>query len=429
MTHKTFKKICILQISILLISFSPVRTQVKELNQLVYNKQFTELETALASTKLSPDQRLIYKAFLMSAFNQPAQSNQLIKSILDKNILKGDDTLRYHLLKSAYDNFIQLNNYSAAYHASEALIENYLWLMDSTDLTNRKEEIKIYRPLQSVEPQSAIKQGSSEIPIKLDLAGLINIPVQIADSSYFFVFDTGANMSTITQSWAKRLGLAILPDASITVEAGLTGINTVAQLGIAKELHIGNVIIQNTVFLIFPDSALTFAGGAYKINGIIGLPVIKALDEISFTKTTLTIPAEAGINQQKHNLAIHEFSLLIYLNYLGQSLPFTFDTGAQESLFSRNFYTRYKNNLDSASTASQLTIGGAGGSKNLSTVKASNIDLKLNGLPVHFPDSHVTLDASPVSSKFYFGNLGLDLVHQFKKFTINFSKAYIVTEN
>ncbi len=40
--------------------------------------------------------------------------------------------------------------------------------------------------------------------IKRDMAGLINIPVSISDTTEQFVFDTGANISVITESNAKR---------------------------------------------------------------------------------------------------------------------------------------------------------------------------------------------------------------------------------
>ncbi len=38
------------------------------------------------------------------------------------------------------------------------------------------------------------------------------------------------------------------------------------------------------MFIVFPDSVLSFAGGAYKINGIIGFPVIEQLQEVRIDK-------------------------------------------------------------------------------------------------------------------------------------------------
>ena len=257
------------------------------------------------------------------------------------------------------------------------------------------------------------------------MAGLWNIPVQQQDSSYLFIFDTGANISTITASYAQKLHLDVVKNSQVSIEGGMNGVSTKVNLGIAKQLNIGNVQINNALFLIFPDSALSFAGGAYKINGIIGLPIIKALEEITIGKDSMQIPLVADKKTVAHNLALDLLQPVIYMDYQDKPLPFTFDTGAQGTLFSDNFYKRFKIQLDSISKKDSLQMGGAGGSRRMNIIKVPQIPFTFDHKPVLFRNTQVNLETAQVSDKYYYGNIGQDMFAQFTSMTINFVNSSV----
>ena len=399
--------------------------QNKQIDQLIYTKQFTKADSLLKVINLSRSEKMIYQALLMNAFYQPESSNNLIKKVLSGQIAKYGKAVQYHLYRALYDNYAQLCNYRKAYQSSLILSTKFRSFMDSGDVEGLQEETKIYHALQDVKPQSLFKSSTSFIRITHDLAGLINIPLQTGGASGSFIFDTGANISTITETYAQKLNLTILPRATVNVAGSFNGISTLAQLGIAKVLKIGQVSVRNVVFLVFPDSTLTFAGGAYKINGIIGFPVIRALEEIILTKDTLTIPATPETAQGRHNLASDGLTPLIYLNYSGTCLPFTFDSGAQSSLFNINFYNRFKDRIDKDAKSDSLRLGGAGGSKDIKTITAAKVCLNLGSSIYCFPSAQISLDTITGNDKFYYGNIGLDLVSQFSEVTFNFPRATI----
>jgi hypothetical protein len=56
---------------------------------------------------------------------------------------------------------------------------------------------------------------------------------------------------------------------------------TKAAIGVAPFVELGSTIVRNVVFLVFDDQDLTFADG-FQIQGILGLPVIKALGASQF---------------------------------------------------------------------------------------------------------------------------------------------------
>jgi predicted aspartyl protease len=412
-------------IAIVLICKLPASAQIKQLSELVYTKQYTQLEQALSGTNVSANDKMLYKAFLTNAFNQPEASNLLLKKIFALKIAASDSKLQFYLHRIAYDNYVKLNNYAAAHKGSEQLVKYYSTWFSPGELTDQQEENKIWAALATVPAQQVHKQASSAIPVKKDMAGLWNIPVQQQDSSYLFVFDTGANISTITATYAQKLHLDVVKNSQVSIEGGMNGASTKVNLGIAKQLYIGKVQINNALFLIFPDSALSFAGGAYKINGIIGLPIIKALEEISIGKDSMQIPLVADKKTVAHNLALDLLQPVIYMDYQDKPLPFTFDTGAQVTLFSNNFYKQFKANLDSIAKKDSLRMGGAGGSRRMKTLKVPQLTFTVDHKQAFFNNTQVNLEETQVSDKYYYGNMGQDMFAQFTSMTINFANSSV----
>src|SRR5207237_3830724 len=113
-------------------------------------------------------------------------------------------------------------------------------------------------------------------------ARLLNVPVEINAQKMDFVFDTGANISTVSASTAQKLGLRII-EADIAVGSS-TDIKVKSKLGVAPEIKVGQVTLKNVVFLVLEDKALTFPQINYQINGIVGFPVIEAFREITLTE-------------------------------------------------------------------------------------------------------------------------------------------------
>jgi predicted aspartyl protease len=412
-------------IAIVLVFELPASAQIKQFNELVYTKQYTQLERALSTANISANNKILYKAFLTNAFNQPGASNLLLKKIFAAKIAASDNKLQFYLHRIAYDNYVKLNNYREAHIASEQLVKYYSAWFSVSELTDQQEENKIWTALATAPAQQVQKHGPSTIAVKKDMAGLWNIPVQQQDSSCLFVFDTGANISTITATYAQKLHLEVVKNSQVSIEGGMNGVSTKVNLGIAKQLNIGKVQINNALFLIFPDSALSFAGGAYKINGIIGLPIIKALEEITIGKDSMQIPLVADKKSVRHNLALDLLQPVIYMDYQGKPLPFTFDTGAQVTLFSNNFYNQFRTHLDRIASKDSVHMGGAGGSRRMKTLKVPQLIFTIDHQQVFFNNTQVNLEETQVSDKYYYGNMGQDMFAQFTGMTINFINSSI----
>jgi predicted aspartyl protease len=141
------------------------------------------------------------------------------------------------------------------------------------------------RALITVAPMQATIAASGQTELDYDMARLPRADVTINGRRQEAVLDTGANYSTITESVARSLGLRMLPDP-ITV--GASGNDAVAgHLAVADTLVFAGGEFRDVVFIVLPDSALSFMGGVYRIPAIVGFPVLSALGRVEFSGETL----------------------------------------------------------------------------------------------------------------------------------------------
>ena len=105
--------------------------------------------------------------------------------------------------------------------------------------------------------------------------GLWVVPVDINSQRSEWILDTGASLSTVTESEARRMGLAIREVRGYA--RGYTGAKNVARLGVAGEVRVGYAHVRNVVFLVLADEALRMPPLKEPIHGILGLPELRAL--------------------------------------------------------------------------------------------------------------------------------------------------------
>lgn len=407
------------------------QTDSRTLAALIQQGAFTRARSLLKGSDLdlSASEKQFYEALVLNSFNDAAQSNQLLLQIKHPEQVLATDTLQKLYYAALYDNYIKLFQYKKAYAAGTQLLQRFRKFYTTGGNEDEEQALLIYKALQNTAPQTLQKHKDTRLPLTRDIAGLMNIPVNVGDSVYSFIFDSGAGMCTITDSYARKLGLTPVPSAPVSVKSGL-GIASKVQLALAPELRLGNITVRNSVFLVFPDSALSFAGGAYKINGIIGFPVAKEMDELVFENDSLFVPQQPLYQTPatQQNLAVDELTPILFLSYNQQELPFTFDTGAGSSLFSDLFYKADSVHLNTVGTAKSLAMGGAGGDKTFSGVNIPSLQLQNQSHTIVLSNAFVSKEPVSVSEDKYYGNLGQDVIKQFKKMVINFTRGYLLFE-
>ncbi|OQP40919.1 hypothetical protein A4H97_15040 [Niastella yeongjuensis] len=400
-------------------------TGINPLDSLLAKRHFFELQRALQSDAyrdLPTYKRLYYQAFLHNFFHDLNTSNKEITQLLGNYKKQLSHYQIGNLLMKKIENHVKLYQYRDAHLTTQLVLRKYRNSLSPGEREDARNSDLIWKALQDLPPQTTTISSDTQIGYKRDLAGLITVPVSFVDSSYYFVFDTGANFSVITESYARKAFLRKL-NVRFRVRA-ITGLQVSASLGIADELRLGSIIVKNVVFMIFPDSALSFARGMYTIKGILGFPVIEQLQEVRIDKYNLTIPQVAE-DRNIRNFGVDELLPVISVGYNTDVLAFTFDTGAQFTFLNEPFYHDYKSLIDTVGYSFEMQIGGAGGVAKSKAYRLPQIPITVAGQPALLKDVAVKTSSTTPKDKLYYGNFGQDIMNQFKEMVINFRYMYV----
>jgi predicted aspartyl protease len=402
--------------SIVMSQTNPYEKLYSLYNSKKYFKFISELNKE--KTNLSEEEKNAFEALYYNLINKPGESEKLIDAVTGKDNSALADSLKKDLYSVSINNNVFLGNYKKSAEQTKIILEKYLKYIKEKDKEDYENSLIIWDAMQGVQKQEAVKKSDTQIEIKRDMAGLYNIPVTYNNETYDFVFDTGANFSTITETYAKKLNLTFTK-AKIKVGA-ITGKKIDAVIAYAKSFSIGNMEIKNTVFIVLPDEDLSFSGGMYKINGIIGLPVIEAMQELTISKdgklTVLKKPSTISLN----NFLMDGFIPVVEVDYKNNPMCFNFDTGARTTLLYAPFFKEYEKEIKEKYTVEDIKFGGAGGDTKIPGYKLKDVELSIGNDKVNVPE--ISLLSVPVkdNQEFMYGNLGQDFISKFDTMTLNF---------
>jgi predicted aspartyl protease len=393
----------------------------RQIDSLITQKAFFTARLAYekALPYLDKSERLLLGATLDNFFNRLSESNDQIRQLEQDHSSKLTDSMRLALLLLQQFNCSRLGDYARAYAATRTALQRYKSLMTKSEYTENLNNQKIWRACRTVSPQAVTISRDVTIAMRRDKIGLANLSVTKDTSVLDFIFDTGANISTVSESTARRLNMQWLNG---TVEVGaITGKKVKARLAVCDRMHIADIVIENALFLVFPDKALYIAPLSFQINGIIGFPVINALKEIHFRKKdTLFIPT-ATTPMPIQNMALDFLTPVIGID----EESYTFDTGADNTMLYKAFYQKYKTRIDSAYTERPLSFAGVGGGITKPGYKV-NFTKTLFGKRIQLDSISLYKSDFEADAKKYYGNIGQDLIRQFDEFILNFESMYIL---
>lgn len=404
-------------------SFAQDSAETSILEKYLKEKEFSKLKVAYKQQEihLSDQDKAYYRALIDNVSNRCAQSARKIDDLLKNKERTLALEAVQRLLKAQMDNFVKLNDYRQAATIGDHILSSYAAFLDSTETFDLRNTTKLWHALENVAPQQ-ITRKESRVKWTRDKIGLMNIPVRVGNQVTDFVFDTGANLSTISVSYAQKLKLAILP-TSIDLGSS-TSIQNKAMLAVAPSIFIDKTELKNVVFLVLPDESLQFPQLDFAIHGIIGFPVMNQLQEVQIARDGLFyIPQQVSAHVSQ-NLFLDELTPVIQLKVNDDTLLCHFDTGALKTELFKKYYDANKLKIESEGRLDSVGRGGAGGAHKVEVYK----------IPSTFviQDKKVTLDSLAVLTEpvgnfdaHFYGNVGQDIINQFNKMTINFQSMYI----
>jgi hypothetical protein len=326
------------------------------------------------------------------------------------------------LLDAKTSNDLRLYNYEFVAKTTSEIIERFGKQLDSTRLKSYKNTHDLFATLSDVPPQKMSMEQDETIPGHRNPFNHLMVPVKAEGFSSEFIFDSGAGLSTISESYAKKMKMKIY-ESAITVKSATT-IDVKSKLAVADTFYVGNIRFNNVVFLVLPDEKLSFPQVNLVINGIVGFPVLYQMGEIHMYKDgTITVP-KVPENKGIHNLCLDNL-VPVVAAYSGEdTLLFNMDTGAKTTELSKRYYDEHKAIIEKLAKKTTKHFGGAGGIVKSKVYELPDFNFAIGNNSVHL--RHVPIVLSDHGfTKDKDGNLGQDVITMFDEMVLNFKYMYV----
>jgi predicted aspartyl protease len=214
-----------------------------------------------------------------------AESIELLTKVLSH--LESSEPKRAAVaLHSLADDYIKTYRYNDAIQAYEELLHKFASQMDKVERQGAEDDYHTVLLLRNAPPQTISFDGEIDLAVHRNpVIENIEANLTINGVEQSWILDTGANFSTVSASFANKLGVRISHDVAQT--QGITGAENKLQVALLPEMKLGGATISNVVLLVLADNNLNVLVGKikrYQINAVLGYPVLQALKRITFTK-------------------------------------------------------------------------------------------------------------------------------------------------
>jgi predicted aspartyl protease len=319
------------QMLLLLWCSALTAADTEQLRQLSDANRFFEIRRALEQPGSNGGDTLLYRGLVASRFGHENDGIEMLRSFLAAQPSTERARKAYQEIARAFE---RLGRYRDAAQAwTEAL---KLTPESDPDREGNGNTRDLLEALSDVAPQSVEFGEDAPVQATHNRLGSWDVPVQVNGTTGQWIFDTGANMSTLTESEAKRMGLSIRESKAYV--SGSTAKKNSLQLAVASEVRLGAARVHNVIFLVLADRALYIGPLHYRINGILGLPVLRALGRAGISNTgavQIHTPRRSGT--EAPNLFFDELTPILEVDREQHRLQMFLDTGANATALYPSF--------------------------------------------------------------------------------------------
>src|ERR1700677_275311 len=305
---------------------------------------------------------VFYQAAAACAFNDLPRCEKKLAHLI-KSAARTDDAIEAHRLLAA--SYFRQGKYREALTHVDALLA--LRPQDS----DVRDDRPVLAALHNFGDQRVVQRASSSL--QLQDAGL---PIVINGVPGTYWFDTGADLSALSESDAKRFGLRIV-NAPIK-EGDVTGAQVDSRITVADELSIGSVQLSHVAFLVFSDDQPPFdqlpAG-----SRVIGLPVLLALQRFVWRADK---KFEIDPKSSPANLCFNGHSPIVQVQFENRYLALTLDTGSTNTDLYPPFAELFPELIRTASKTDSYKMEGLDGAKNMNAAILSSLHMSIGAFPV-----------------------------------------------
>jgi predicted aspartyl protease len=339
----------------LICSLSLTTADVPQLRQLEEKSRFFELRETLQKAGWNNPENLFYRALVESRFGQEPTAVVDLQKFLAANSDRGLQRKAYEEMASA---LVRLGRYADAGHALSEVLR--LTPLNDIDRDGTENSRALYESLADITPQTVEFGEETAAQAEFNPLGSWDVPVEVNGHKGKWIFDTGANWSTLSESEAAEMGLS--PRETNTYVNGSTGKKNPLRVAIAGDLRFGNAHLKNVVFLVLSDQALYVGPLKYQIRGILGMPALRALGCVAMSaKGVVRIEAKEASANGEPNLFLDGWDLILDVRHVDRRLEMDLDTGANATSLNPSFLDALKPYEIASLKSKRDKTAGAGG--------------------------------------------------------------------
>jgi predicted aspartyl protease len=392
-------------------------TRESELKALFDSHQWFELRDAVSQ----PGASALYKCAVACAFGDVSQALKEADSVI-KSAPRSEQAYQVHdLLANLY---LRTGRYGKGLQQLNQMLE--IKPDNASDQAGRK----VFQALSGSPEQSVGRRGFSKMHYEVKLGNPFTT-VSVNGKPAKYMLDTGMNVSAVSESEAKRVGLVFQPVASDATKAqGSAGLFASYRIAVADLITVGNFHIRNVAFLVFPDAQEPWNDLQPGERGALGISVLHAIQTARFSKDgTLEIgfPSKGGSVQQA-NLCFQGAVPVVAGECGGRRVTLVLDTGAEETSLWLMFAKDFASVIDESGKKDRKQIRGVGGALEIEAVTLPEVMLKIGGFETILRPAPVLLQETLPASKDYHGLLGWTLLQQADQVTFDFKSMKLTLQ-
>jgi predicted aspartyl protease len=257
----------------------------------------------------------------------------------------------------------------------------------------------------------------------------LEVPIRVNGVQGNYFLDTGMNISIMSESEAKRLGLEVQENSTKLTD--ISGTPSSTRVAEAADLWIGKIHLKNVAFAVYPDENEPWVEVPVGHRGGLGIPVILALGSIGMERDNNIVfgASEPAPKGNSNPLVFDEQTPLVQIQLDGKALTFSLDTGAETTYLYKPFADAFPSLMETGKHQ-ERKLTGLSGSTMQESVELPSVNFPFRkNTDVELAPAFVLLKTTTGYSNWVAGNLGLDLLKKALPVTIDFRAMQISFED
>ena len=354
----------------------------------------------------SPQAGDFYKGAVASAFHKVRDAETLLGRVIK---LGGDPRLALQAHGLLAYMYMRTGQYRDTYAHLSAMHRI------DPDYSGLKGALVLFSALSKLPELKVQRQRPSQVRMTNDFF----IPLSVNGKPAAYGFDTGANLSLMSEAEATRLGLHIHEATGSEYRDGASGNAVPIRFVIVDRVTLGSFELRNVAFLLIAEGALPFRELPRDKQGILGLPPLFAFRTIGWDKERILRLGFPSTLERTPNLCFDAAIPVVEGSHAGRPINGWLDTGNSTTYLTPRFLGDFRPAGAANGVRRKTVLRGVGGETDVEVVQLPEARFTLGGADLVLRPASVLPEQQSVDRNAYHVWLGMDLLSR-RKVLIDF---------